>query len=163
MSGKFRKEKFRINLRKDQNFTDTGYENHPVTFVSWHGAGAHTNWAGKRLPTEQEWEKAARGTDGWIYPWGNAFEQKFCNTREAGPKHTTPVDLYPAGKSPFECWDMAGNIWECTESWYDEDEDVKVLRGGSWFNTAEVCRCATRDLDHPFGRSYFIGFRCARI
>ena len=165
LAGKYKNEKSRISLRKNQFHTKAGYENYPVIYVSWHGAEAYTRWVDKRLPSEQEWEKAARGTDGRIYPWGNMFDKNLCNTKEAGPGYTTPVDHYPAGKSPFGCRDMAGNVWEWTDSWYDDDEKYKVLRGGSWFFTALGCRCAARYRDYflPNGRSDNFGFRCARI
>ena len=143
-------------------FVKKGYENHPATRVSWHGADAYATWAGKRLPTEQEWEKAARGTDGQAYPWGNIFDKERCNSGESGIKETTPIDAYPDGRSPYGCFDMAGNVWEWTESWYDNGKDFKVLRGGSWFDGSDFCLCARRYYVRPDVRDFFVGFRCLR-
>lgn len=139
-----------------------GYEKHPVTNVSWHGADAYAKWTGKRLPTEQEWEKAARGIDGGIYPWGDEFKKDLCNSSESSIDGTSEVDRFPEGKSPYGCFDMAGNVWEWTDSWYDEDKNTKVLRGGSWYDVAGLCRCAVRDSFDPIYWYGGIGFRCAR-
>jgi len=90
-----------------------GKADHPVVNVTWEQAAAYAEWAGKRLPTEEEWEKAARGTDGREWPWGSTFDPSRCNTNESGIWDTTPVGKYsPAGDSPYGAADMAGNVWE---------------------------------------------------
>ena len=112
----------------------TGKADHPVVLVSWNNAEAFCDWAGLQMPTEQEWEKAARGDkDGRIYPWGDDWIDGRCNTSEAGVHGTTRVGQYsPQSDSPYGCADMAGNVWEWTESWHDEEQTRRVLRGGSW-------------------------------
>lgn len=139
-----------------------GKENHPVVLIDWHDAHAYCEWTGKRLPSEKEWEKAARGTKGYHYPWATGFDAARANTNRDGMKGTTPVCSYsPQGDSPYGLCDAAGNAEEWTADWYNEDEMHKVLRGGSWGFYAVGARCAARAFNVPTALSVYNGVRCA--
>jgi formylglycine-generating enzyme required for sulfatase activity len=160
--------------------------NHPVTHISWNLATAYCKWLNNlikaelpsglalRLPTEAEWEKAARGTDGLKYPWGNQFDINKCNTNEGRKDDTAPVDLYsPQGDSPYGCADMSGNVWEWTSSLdmsypfdvknsvedYPTGNDRLVLRGSAWDFDHFHARSSVRSTNYPSHTWYTYGFR----
>lgn len=140
---------------------DTG--EHPVTHVSYFDAEAYAKWAGKRLPTEFEWEKAARGEEPRAYPWGDVFEEARANTRASGWGRTTDVHRHPDGASPYGALDMCGNVWEWTRSWYRPREKAqRVLRGGSYFSFAEYAPISYRNHEPPQARRPTAGFRCSK-
>jgi len=149
-----------------------GFEDHPVVYVSYDDAAAYAKWAGKRLPTEQEWQYAAGFSDGRIYPWGSDLDDARYNSSGAG---TSPVDAHPSGASPFGVEDMVGNVWQWTASLMTSGHhEVVFVRGGSWFGWAEAgwwVRSGVRRINdhHPlplFGpgmnRLSTVGFRCVK-
>ncbi len=142
----------------------TGRDKHPINCVDWHQAKAYCQAQGQRLPTEEEWEYAARGTDGRLYPWGSTAPSSQLCWNGAGNNHTTScaVGVYPAGRSPFGLDDMAGNISEWTESPYASSGADRVHRGGFWnTNGPNMVRSAYRNRNSPTSKHYFLGFRCA--
>ena len=167
---------------KNRNFAPED-ANLPVVHVSWHDSNAYAQWIDKRLPTEAEWEKACRGPDGRIYPWGNTFvpnDPESTETSQILTGHLTSVGIRPATVSPYGVGESAGNVWEWTADWYQPYPDPKrqkskratndkhkTLRGGSWLEvqdgTAErYFRCANRLHAPPDYTAGNIGFRCVR-
>ena len=155
----------------------------PVVGIAHFHAEAYASWAGLRLPTEAEWEFAARGPGNLYWPWGNEWRPELANTRESGIGHPTPVDHFTdAGNvSPFGVCDMVGNVWEWCQDRYADDfyafsprsnpvctkpvvhyDAHNILRGGSWYSIAERARCAARYDRFPQMQRRHIGFRCAR-
>lgn len=152
----------------------------PAVGVSWFEAEAYARWIGARLPTEAEWEKAARGVDGWSYPWGNEWEDDRAGHRDHGPRKTLPVGVFPRGESPYGALDMVGCVWQWCSDWYAPDAYAtgdwrdpkgpeapplparKVVRGGAWNTLRFSLRCANRNCYPPTARFSNLGFRCAR-
>lgn len=163
------------SYNRDSYFNNHEFDNYPTIYVPWSNANAYCLWAGRRLPTEAEWEKAARGTDARRYVWGNETPSSSFLNYAYIVGDTTEVGNYPNGVSPYGAYDMAGNVWEWVNDWYDinyydtspsqnpngpSSGEYKVLRGGAW-NIGNIVHPSSRNKTHPANLIYNIGFRCA--
>jgi formylglycine-generating enzyme required for sulfatase activity len=157
-------------------FDNSNYDNYPVIYVTWSMAKTYCEWRQARLPSEAEWEKAARGTDQRIYPWGAEIDATFANYGES-VGDTTPVGSYEKGKSYYGVYDMAGNVWEWVADWYSDSYyqnapssnplgpdsgELRVLRGGSKDMKPALVRTTARGSYDPNGIASDFGFRCAK-
>jgi len=154
----------------DKRSYPPGKANHPVTLVSWYDAYAYAKWAGKRLPSEVEWEKAARGTEGFVYPWGNTWHTGKINCAIGGAGTTNPRDMFPSDKSPYGVMDMAGNVQEWTGDYYfpysfpyrppKKKSTFMVIRGGSWNDKPNLIATYLRNRNMAHYKAPTLGFRC---
>jgi formylglycine-generating enzyme required for sulfatase activity len=154
------------NYRKVPRKLDSsiwGSDRQPVVAIDLNDAKAYASWCGKRLPSEEQWEKAARGAEGRLFPWGDDLKERNCNSFEAGLECTSVVGSYPKGISPYGIHDMSGNVWELTTGQWDNE--LPAMRGGCYLTYLQFCRCTARwapDREELREGAKWLGFRCVK-
>ena len=144
------------------NHAEWGKPMQPVVFIGWDDARAYASWAGKAIPTEAQWEKAGRGTDGRWWAWGQVFLPNCCNSREYNLQLTSEIGIFDQGVSPYGCYDMCGNVWEmCEGEWL---KDSLPMRGGCFLGSATFVRVTCRwTPEDPVNGAHWLGFRCVKM
>jgi formylglycine-generating enzyme required for sulfatase activity len=175
-SGNCSPPKKNSSYSRNSYFLNPTYGDYPVIYVSWFQAKQYCEWAGRQLPTEAQWEKAARGPESYIFPWGNTYPDDNLANYDDNQGDTKKVGSYPDGASPYGVVDMSGNVWEWVSDWYGpytslavsnptgpDYGETRVVKGGSWYYIGSLIRSSYRESEKPESQFYNFGFRCVLV